>query len=75
MIDPKELEKIARQLRRMINLEDESVPERLISDAIVYLDCARFNLEGQGVYRVAPQVTTDYARPPAAQPGQKAEAK
>jgi hypothetical protein len=59
-MDAKRLLEIANELRRMIRELDESEAERNIAAAIVYLDCARFNLTGQGKYKVIPQVVTDY---------------
>jgi hypothetical protein len=63
MVNEVKLNEIMRDLRRMIIDMDESIIEQNIRDALVYLDCARANLEadGKGVYRVRPEFVRSYS--------------
>jgi len=62
------LNKKANDLRHILNTED--VPpdaEQNISDAIVYLDCAKHNLaevheDAKNIYRVAPTIVARAAK-------------
>lgn len=62
------LNELSNGLRRMLNTED--VPpdvEQNISDAIVYLDCAKHNLadvhgDAKNIYRVAPTIVARSAK-------------
>lgn len=60
-----ELLSSANKLRKMINLDNyPKKVEQDISDAIVYLDCARENLLREiggedGIFRVSPQVVKE----------------
>ena len=62
------LNELSNGLRRMLNTED--VPpdaEQNISDAIVYLDCAKHNLvevheDAKNIYRVAPTIVARAAK-------------
>ena len=63
MIDETKLNEIIRELRKMIVVMDESDVERNIAAALVYLDCARGNLEmraegKKSAFTVFPQMMT-----------------
>lgn len=59
------LEEVSMTLRRIIRDKDESETERNISNALVYLDCARLNMDQEirgdkPVYAISPVVVVSH---------------
>ncbi len=52
------LESIARDLRRMFDIDDNSEAASNVSAALVYLDCAKLNLLELGKYKVSNTIVT-----------------